>query len=235
MPGSPIAKAGLVAGDSSVIVNGMGYCLGGDVITAIDGVKVDSVLALRAVISEHAPGETLDPARRAPEREEQGLRGQARHAAADVARAEVRLRHARARRAGFRRARAPGVRAEREPRRRARRPTDRPPRRAGRRPVRATSPIAVRSCVTRTRAWTRRSPPVFATMSSTSPRSSGRIVQSTSSPPSTFAVVTGTRVPRGRRGDSTMRPDRRTGPSAEAAGETHSEAPAGRSEIVGNG
>ena len=59
VPGSPIAKAGLVAGSSSVIVNGMGYCLGGDVITAIDGVKVDSVLALRAVISDHAPGETL--------------------------------------------------------------------------------------------------------------------------------------------------------------------------------
>ena len=59
VPGSPIARAGLVAGSSSVIVNGMGYCLGGDVITAIDGVKVDSVLALRAVISDHAPGETL--------------------------------------------------------------------------------------------------------------------------------------------------------------------------------
>jgi S1-C subfamily serine protease len=56
---SPIAKAGLVAGSSSVIINGMGYCLGGDVITAIDGVKVNSVLALRAVISSHDPGETL--------------------------------------------------------------------------------------------------------------------------------------------------------------------------------
>jgi S1-C subfamily serine protease len=59
VPGSPIARAGLVAGNSSVIVNGMGYCLGGDVITAIDGVKVNSVLALRAVISDHDPGETL--------------------------------------------------------------------------------------------------------------------------------------------------------------------------------
>jgi S1-C subfamily serine protease len=59
VPGSPIANAGLVAGSSSVIVNGMGYCLGGDVITEIDGVKVDSVLALRSVISSHDPGETL--------------------------------------------------------------------------------------------------------------------------------------------------------------------------------
>jgi S1-C subfamily serine protease len=59
VPGSPIAKAGLVAGSSSVIVNGMGYCLGGDVITEIDGVKVSSVLALRTVISSHDPGETL--------------------------------------------------------------------------------------------------------------------------------------------------------------------------------
>ena len=82
-------------------------------------------------------------------------------------------------------------------------------------------------CETRTRALTRRSPPVFATMSTTSPRSSGRIVQSTSSEPSTLALVTGTRVPRGRRGESTMRPERRTGPSPEATGETHSEAPEG--------
>jgi S1-C subfamily serine protease len=59
VPGSPIANAGLSAGTSSVIINGMGYCLGGDVITEIDGVKVSSVLGLRAVIASHSPGDSL--------------------------------------------------------------------------------------------------------------------------------------------------------------------------------
>jgi S1-C subfamily serine protease len=59
VPGSPIAKAGLVAGSSSVIVNGMGYCLGGDVITAIDGDDVNSVLGLQDVLAAHDPGERL--------------------------------------------------------------------------------------------------------------------------------------------------------------------------------
>jgi S1-C subfamily serine protease len=59
VPGSPIAKAGLVAGSSSVIVNGMGYCLGGDVITAIDGADVSSVLGLQDVLAAHDPGEKL--------------------------------------------------------------------------------------------------------------------------------------------------------------------------------
>ncbi|MDX6568889.1 MAG: hypothetical protein QOH15_1467 [Gaiellales bacterium] len=59
VPGSPIARAGLVAGSSSVIVNGMGYCLGGDVITAIDGTSVSSVLGLQGMLSSHTPGETI--------------------------------------------------------------------------------------------------------------------------------------------------------------------------------
>jgi S1-C subfamily serine protease len=59
VPGSPIAKAGLKGGSSSVIVNGMGYCLGGDVITKIDGTAVNSVDALQTMLSSHAPGETL--------------------------------------------------------------------------------------------------------------------------------------------------------------------------------
>ena len=59
VPGSPIAKAGLKGGTSSVIVNGMGYCLGGDVITKIDGTAVSSVDALQTLLSSHDPGETL--------------------------------------------------------------------------------------------------------------------------------------------------------------------------------
>ena len=50
-----------------------------------------------------------------------------------------------------------------------------------------------------------------------------------------FALVTGTRVPLGSRGDSTIRPERRTGLSLPEAGATHSEATAGRSEVVGKG
>jgi S1-C subfamily serine protease len=59
VPNSPLSKAGLVAGSSPVIVNGMGYCVGGDVITAIDGAQVNTVMALRDVLSRHAPGDTL--------------------------------------------------------------------------------------------------------------------------------------------------------------------------------
>jgi S1-C subfamily serine protease len=60
VPGSPIARAGLVAGSASVIVNGMGYCLGGDVITAIDGTPVTSVLGLQGLLSSHTPGQTIN-------------------------------------------------------------------------------------------------------------------------------------------------------------------------------
>jgi S1-C subfamily serine protease len=59
VPGSPIDKAGLVAGSSSVIVNGMGYCLGGDVITEIDGTPVTSVLGLQGLLAGREAGETL--------------------------------------------------------------------------------------------------------------------------------------------------------------------------------
>jgi S1-C subfamily serine protease len=60
VPGSPIGKAGLVAGSSAVIVNGMGYCLGGDVITAVDGTPVSSVLGLQGLLSSHTPGDTIE-------------------------------------------------------------------------------------------------------------------------------------------------------------------------------
>jgi S1-C subfamily serine protease len=58
-PGGPIAKAGLVGGKSAVIVNGMGYCIGGDVITAIDGVPVSSIASLQSTLASHHPGDTL--------------------------------------------------------------------------------------------------------------------------------------------------------------------------------
>ena len=56
---SPIAKAGLVGGHSSVVVNGMSYCIGGDVITAIDGEPVGSIATLQGVLATHHPGDAL--------------------------------------------------------------------------------------------------------------------------------------------------------------------------------
>jgi S1-C subfamily serine protease len=59
VPGSPIAKAGIVGGSSSVVVNGMSYCIGGDVITEIDGDAVTTIEQLQDVLAAHSPGQTL--------------------------------------------------------------------------------------------------------------------------------------------------------------------------------
>jgi S1-C subfamily serine protease len=59
VPGSPIAKAGIAGGDSSVVVNGMSYCIGGDVITEIDGTAVATIGQLQDVLAARRPGETL--------------------------------------------------------------------------------------------------------------------------------------------------------------------------------
>jgi S1-C subfamily serine protease len=59
VPGSPIAKAGLVGGSSPVVVNGMSYCIGGDVITSIDGAPVGSLASLQTMLAAHAPGDDL--------------------------------------------------------------------------------------------------------------------------------------------------------------------------------
>jgi S1-C subfamily serine protease len=56
---SPIAKAGLVGGTSPVVVNGMSYCIGGDVITAVDGEPVGSIATLQGMLAEHHPGDAL--------------------------------------------------------------------------------------------------------------------------------------------------------------------------------
>jgi S1-C subfamily serine protease len=59
VPGSPIAKTGIVGGNSPVVVNGMSYCIGGDVITLIDGRPVGSIPALQTMLASHAPGDVL--------------------------------------------------------------------------------------------------------------------------------------------------------------------------------
>ena len=58
-PGSPAAKAGIVGGNTQVVVAGESYQLGGDMIVAIDGKKVTSVDQLRDLITAHKPGDTV--------------------------------------------------------------------------------------------------------------------------------------------------------------------------------
>jgi S1-C subfamily serine protease len=58
-PGSPADKAGIVGGDTQVVVAGESYQLGGDMIVAVDGKDVTSVDQLRESIASHAPGDTV--------------------------------------------------------------------------------------------------------------------------------------------------------------------------------
>jgi S1-C subfamily serine protease len=59
-PGSPAARAGLVAGSRDVVFNGVELRIGGDAIVAIDGVPVhDSEDVVRIVADQLAPGETV--------------------------------------------------------------------------------------------------------------------------------------------------------------------------------
>ena len=58
-PGSPAAKAGIVGGDTQVVVAGESYQLGGDMIVAVDGKDVTSVDELRDLIAAHKPGDTV--------------------------------------------------------------------------------------------------------------------------------------------------------------------------------
>jgi S1-C subfamily serine protease len=59
-PGSPAAEAGLRGGDNAVTVNGVDYILGGDVITAADGVEITSLEQLRDIVLGKRPGDTLE-------------------------------------------------------------------------------------------------------------------------------------------------------------------------------
>jgi S1-C subfamily serine protease len=56
---SGAAKAGVMAGDTEVVVSGDTYILGGDVIVAADGKKVSSIEELRDAIASHEPGDTI--------------------------------------------------------------------------------------------------------------------------------------------------------------------------------
>jgi putative serine protease PepD len=52
-------KAGLQAGDTEVVVAGLSYVLGGDIIVAFDGKKISSIEELRDAISAKKPGDQV--------------------------------------------------------------------------------------------------------------------------------------------------------------------------------
>jgi S1-C subfamily serine protease len=57
--GSPAASAGLKGGSHVASVDSLAVCVGGDVITAVDGKPIASVADLQNAISERAPGDTV--------------------------------------------------------------------------------------------------------------------------------------------------------------------------------
>jgi S1-C subfamily serine protease len=57
--GTAAAKAGLKAGTDTTVVAGESYTLGGDLIVAVGGKRVASLEALRDLLADHKPGETV--------------------------------------------------------------------------------------------------------------------------------------------------------------------------------
>jgi S1-C subfamily serine protease len=58
--GSPAAKADIQGGDTSAVVSGTDYVLGGDVIVAAGGTRVTNLSELRTVLGRHKPGDKLE-------------------------------------------------------------------------------------------------------------------------------------------------------------------------------
>jgi S1-C subfamily serine protease len=58
--GSPAAKAGIDGGNTSAVVSGTNYTLGGDVIVAADGTRVTDLGGLRDVLARHKPGDEIE-------------------------------------------------------------------------------------------------------------------------------------------------------------------------------
>jgi len=56
---SGAARAGLQGGDTEVVVSGVTFVLGGDIIVAADGKKVSAVEELVEAIASHKPGDTI--------------------------------------------------------------------------------------------------------------------------------------------------------------------------------
>jgi S1-C subfamily serine protease len=59
-PGSGAAAAGLKAGDQQVVVGGETYTLGGDLLVKADGRSLNSIDALRDVVTSKKPGDTVE-------------------------------------------------------------------------------------------------------------------------------------------------------------------------------
>jgi len=57
--GSPAQQAGLRGGSRDVTIDGQAVSVGGDVITAIDGQQVRTLIELRATLSQAEPGDTV--------------------------------------------------------------------------------------------------------------------------------------------------------------------------------
>jgi S1-C subfamily serine protease len=57
--GSPAAKAGINGGSSDVIISGESYTVGGDVISSVDGVPVNSETRFRDIVASRKPGDTM--------------------------------------------------------------------------------------------------------------------------------------------------------------------------------
>jgi S1-C subfamily serine protease len=60
LPGSPAAKAGLVAGHQSITVGGEGAVVGGDAIVSLNGSPVESSDRLIALLATHKPGDQVE-------------------------------------------------------------------------------------------------------------------------------------------------------------------------------
>jgi S1-C subfamily serine protease len=59
VPGSPAAKAGLHPSTGQVTIDGTGYAVGGDIITAIDGKQITTIADLQSIVQQHQPGDTV--------------------------------------------------------------------------------------------------------------------------------------------------------------------------------
>ena len=57
--GGPAARAGIRGGSSITNIDGVSYCLGGDIVTAVDGREVMDAAGLQTAISQYIPGSTV--------------------------------------------------------------------------------------------------------------------------------------------------------------------------------
>jgi len=57
--GGPAARAGIRAGSSIVNVDGVSYCIGGDIVTAVAGTKVADAASLQTAIGHYTPGSAV--------------------------------------------------------------------------------------------------------------------------------------------------------------------------------